>query len=57
MSEAPQERARIAPAEEISSLIHHSSRDVILALLENPAFKETSLCLLLERKDLPGEIL
>jgi hypothetical protein len=57
MSEALQERARIAPAEEIPSLIHHSSRDVILALLENPAFGETSLCLLLERKDLPGEIL
>jgi hypothetical protein len=28
-----------------------------MALLDNPALDETKLCLLLERKDLPGEIL
>jgi hypothetical protein len=30
---------------------------VLLALLDNPALDETQLCILLERKDLPAEIL
>jgi hypothetical protein len=30
---------------------------VLVALLDNPALDESQLCLLLERKDLPGEIL
>jgi hypothetical protein len=37
--------------------LHHPSADVLMALLDNPALDETKLCLLLERKDLPGEIL
>jgi len=37
--------------------LHHPSANVLLALLENPALDETQLCLMLERKDLPGEIL
>lgn len=51
------ERARIAASEEIATFLHHPSADVLLALLDNPALDESHLCLLLERKDLPGEIL
>src|SRR5437773_3234695 len=51
------ERARIATGEELAALLHHPSADVLLALLDNPALDETQLCMLLERKDLPGEIL
>src|SRR5437667_12883799 len=55
--EHPRERARIATGEELAALLHHPSADVLLALLDNPALDETQLCMLLERKDLPGEIL
>jgi len=51
------ERALAAAGEELAALLHHPSADVLLALLDNPALDETKLCLLLERKDLPGEIL
>jgi hypothetical protein len=51
------DRARIATDEELAALLHHPSADVLLALLDNPALDETRLCLLLGRKDLPGEIL
>src|SRR5213082_176392 len=51
------ERARVATGEELAALLHHPSADVLLALLDNPAFDEPRLCLLLERKDLPGEVL
>jgi len=51
------ERALIATGEELAGLVHHPSADVLLALLENPALDETHVCLLLERKDLRGEIL
>jgi hypothetical protein len=51
------ERALIAAGEELAVLLHHPSADVLMALLDNPALDETKLCLLLERKDLPGEIL
>jgi len=59
MSEATttRERALVAAGEELAALLHHPSADVLMALLENPALDETKLCLLLERKDLPGEIL
>jgi hypothetical protein len=53
----PRERALVATGEELAGLLHHPSADVLLALLDNPALDETQLCLLLERKDLPGEIL
>ena len=56
-SEAHRERARIATGDELVSLLHHHSPDVLLALLDNPALDETQLCLLLDRKDLPTEIL
>jgi hypothetical protein len=51
------ERAQTAIGEELAALLHHTSTDVLLALLDNPALDETQLCLLLERKNLPGEIL
>jgi hypothetical protein len=51
------ERARAASGEELSALLHHPAVEVLLGVLENPALDETQVCLLLERKDLPGEIL
>ncbi len=51
------ERALIATGEELAGLVHHPSADVLLALLENPALDEMHVCLLLERKDLRGELL
>src|SRR5947208_15334705 len=51
------ERARVATGEELAALLHHPSADVLLELLDNSALDEPQLCLLLERKDLPGEIL
>src|ERR1700726_943931 len=55
--ELNRERARTAPGEELASLLHHHSPDVLLALLDNPALDETQLCLLLDRKDIPAEVL
>jgi hypothetical protein len=52
-----QERALVATGEELAVLLHHPSADVLLALLDNPALDESHVCLLLERKDLRGEIL
>lgn len=51
------ERALTAGKEEISLLLHHHSPEVLRALLDNAALDESHLCLLLERKDLPGEFL
>jgi hypothetical protein len=51
------ERARVAAGDELGAFLHHPSADVLLALLDNPGLDESHLCLLLERKDLPGEIL
>lgn len=51
------ERALTASGEEIALLLHHSSTEVLRALLDNPALDESHLCLLLERKNLPGELL
>jgi hypothetical protein len=50
-------RALIATGDELAILLHHPATDVLLALLDNPALDETQLCLLLERKNLPGEVL
>src|SRR3989441_5559391 len=47
----------MATGEELAGLVHHPSAEVLLALLENPALDETQVCLRLERKDLPGEVL
>ena len=51
------ERAIVATGEEIVALLHHPSAEVLLAVLDNPALDEGHVCLLLGRKDLPGEIL
>jgi len=51
------ERARTATGEELVGLIYHPDSAVLLALLENPAFEDPKLCLLLARKDLPSEVL
>ena len=51
------DRALTATGAELAALLHHPAADVLLALLDNPALDESHLCLLLERKDLPGEIL
>jgi hypothetical protein len=56
-NEPNRERAHTAAGEELAALLHHHSPDVLLALLDNPALNETQLCLLLDRKDLPTEIL
>jgi len=51
------ERALAATGEELAVLLHHHAADVLLALLDNPALDEAQVCLLLERKDLPAQIL
>jgi hypothetical protein len=56
-TESDRERALVATGEELAGLLHHPAADVLFALLDNPALDETQVCLLLERKDLPGEIL
>jgi hypothetical protein len=56
-NEPNRERARTAVGEELASLLHHHAPDVLLALLDNPALDETQLCVLLDRKDLPAEVL
>jgi len=55
--EQQRERARHVSGEELKSFLYHPSADVLLSLLENPALDETSLGLLLARKDLPSEVL
>jgi hypothetical protein len=50
-------RAVVATGDELAALLHHPATAVILALLDNPTIDETQLCLLLQRKDLPAEIL
>jgi hypothetical protein len=59
MSDAVRDRDRAlsAKGEELAGFMHHPASDVLLALLDNPALDETQVCLLLNRKDLPGEIL
>jgi hypothetical protein len=46
-----------ATGDDLAILLHHHSPDVLLALLDNPTLDETQLCLLLDRKDLPVEVL
>jgi len=51
------ERALVALGDELTALLHHADKEVLLALLDNPLLEEAQLCILLERKNLPGEIL
>jgi hypothetical protein len=48
---------RNAAGEELVRLIHETAPDSLLPILENPALDETSLCLLLQRKDLQTDFL
>jgi hypothetical protein len=63
MTEEPQNgeplarQAQTAPAEQILMLLHDAREETLLALLDHPAFDETHLCLLLERKELSEGIL
>ncbi len=49
--------ARTAAKEAVPTLLATSSEDVLRSLIDNPAFDETHVCLLLERKDLSGLLL
>lgn len=49
--------ARAAAEETITTLLDTGSEDVLRSLMDNPAFDETHVCLLLERKDLSGLLL
>jgi len=49
-------RASSATGDELTALLHDDSAEVLLGLLDNPALDETQVCLLLGRKDLPGEV-
>jgi hypothetical protein len=51
------DRALVAAGDELAALLHHADVEVLLALLDNPSLEETQLCMLLERKNLPAEIL
>ena len=60
MPPEPDERtkhARHAPAGELNSLIHEASEESLLALLENPNLDEGHISQLLERLDLPADVL
>jgi hypothetical protein len=49
-------RAAVATAEELAALLHHESREVLLALLSNPVLTEADVRVLLSRKLLPAEV-
>jgi hypothetical protein len=51
------EDARTAAFESIPALLASADEKVLRALIENPSLDETHICLLLERKDLPGTLL
>ena len=51
------ERAKSAPAGELSSLIHETDDQTLLALLENPAVEEPHVIQMLERLDLSANVL
>jgi hypothetical protein len=48
---------RTAAPESIPALLASADERVLRALIENPSLDETQICLLLERKDLPGTLL
>ncbi|MGH9741584.1 MAG: hypothetical protein ACRD51_04455 [Candidatus Acidiferrum sp.] len=51
------DRALAASGDELTALLHHADAEVLLALLDNPALEETQVCILLDRKNVPTEIL
>ena len=46
--------ALTAAVETVPVLVASASEEVLRSLIDNPAFDETHVCLLLERKDLSG---
>src|SRR5260370_12514982 len=56
-AEKNRDRALVASGDELAALIRHTDGKVLRALLDNPSLEEIQLCMLLERKNLPGEIL
>jgi len=55
--EIDRDGARTASPEQIAILLYDTRDTILLGLLENPAFDENHLCLLLGRKDLPTLLL
>jgi hypothetical protein len=55
-SSAP-ETARTAARESIPVLLSSANENILRALIDNPAFDETHVCLLLERRELSGALL
>jgi hypothetical protein len=49
--------ARTAAPEAITALLGSANENILRDLIENPALDETHICVLLERKDLPGTLL
>lgn len=56
-SEKNLQRTLAATGDELTALLHDPDPDVLMALLDNPSLDEPQLCILLERKNLPSEIL
>src|SRR6202023_233098 len=55
--QAAVQAAREAPLESIPALLSSANQEILDALIENPDVNETHICVLLERKDLPGSLL
>ena len=55
--QVPLQAARKAPLESIPALLSSANQEILDALMENPWLNETHICVLLERKDLPGSLL
>src|SRR5271155_583875 len=51
------QHARSAPQDELTSLIHEPEEETLLALLENPLIEEPHISQMLERLDLPANVL
>jgi hypothetical protein len=51
------EIARVVTGEELARLLHSPDIEVLLGLVANPSLDETQLCMMLEWKTLPAEIL
>lgn len=49
--------SRALAPEEIPAMVASGNEDILFSLIDNPAFDETHVCLLLERRDLPGTLL
>lgn len=56
-STAQFDHARSASGDELKSLVHEPSEEVLLALLENPHLEEPHLTLMLDRLDLPANVI